>query len=144
MNRQELIESAQSLKKPSKQAVKCYQEKINANVGIMNSKLNSVDEIFQLIGGERNIPMMENNNYNHAQFMYSIFENYIPEVFVDTIIWVFATYRSHGFSPDFWSVMLPKWIDTLKGELNKESFLEIKPFYQWIFDNHSSFTALTD
>ncbi len=144
MNREDLIKSASMLSKPAKSAIKEYQDKINSNVGIMNSKLNSVSEIFKLIGGQQNIPMMENNNYNHAKFMCSIFDNYIPDVFVDTVIWVFSTYRSHGFTTDFWLVMVPKWIDTLKGELSKESFIQVKPFYQWILDNHSSFVVLTN
>ena len=76
--------------------------------------------------------------------MASLFLDYEPEVFVDTVLWVFRAYRSHGFQTTYWAANLNLWVDLLKKDLTPEAFEEIYPFYNWLIVNIPAFVKLTD
>ena len=76
--------------------------------------------------------------------MASVFKNYNPEVLVETVLWVFRAYRSHGFTTNYWATQLNTWISLLKEMLSPESFSEIYPYYEWMQINIPVFTKLSD
>lgn len=97
----------------------------------------------KLIGND-NREMAKDNNHNFSIFMESLFNGYQAEIFVDTVLWVFRAYRSHGFHTTYWAANLNIWIDTLKEILTEKSYGEIAPFYNWLIINIPIFTKLTD
>ena len=143
MTKSELIISAGKLQQPSTDTVLEYEEKREEFVSEMNEKMLSRSDLAMLVG-EENKSMMEDNHINHARFMSSVFAEYQPEVLVETIIWVFRTYRSHGFNLAYWPAQLNQWIEIYKTNLSDKSYNEIYPFYNWIIENQSSFSELSD
>jgi hypothetical protein len=94
--------------------------------------------------GSGNEAMAEDNNRNFARFMESIFRHYQPEVLVETVLWVFRAYRSHGFQTTYWPANLDTWVELLREELAAESFEAVYPFYDWLIVHIPWFVKLTD
>ena len=51
---------------------------------------------------EGNQAMMLNNHENHEKYMKSVFFHYEPNLFVETLVWVFRACRSHGFDTAYY------------------------------------------
>jgi hypothetical protein len=94
--------------------------------------------------GKGNEQMAEDNNRNFPRFMFSLFSEYQPAVFVETVLWVFRAYRSHGFQTTYWAANLNIWVDLLQKELSADAWTQIYPFYNWLIVNIPVFTAVTD
>jgi hypothetical protein len=109
----------------------------------MNAIMLKRADIKDLVG-EENLLMMQDNHSNHIRFIASILKEFNPEVLVETILWVFRAYRSHGFSTNYWAAQLNTWIEVLKNQLSAESYLEINPLYNWMQINIPIFVKLSD
>ena len=102
MTRESLIESAALLKQPSKTVRDEYSLKREYLATEINRIMGERPDVDYMIGG--NIAMMQDNHRNHARFMESLFVAFDPIVLVDTVLWVFRAYRSHGFQLTYWTV----------------------------------------
>ena len=109
----------------------------------MNSLMLERKDLEKLIGKD-NERMMKDNHANHVRFIASILKNYNPEVLVDTVLWVFRAYRSHGFSTNYWATQLNSWIIILKEVLSPKSYTEVYPLYEWMQVNIPLFVKLSD
>ncbi len=143
MDKKTLIETAGMLKKVTPVSVKEYTEKIDFLVSSMNNILSSRKDILKIIGVD-NLDMMFDNHANHARFMSSIFTVYVPEVFVETILWVFRAYRSHRFTTNYWATQLNVWIQIIKQNMSPKAAVEILPYYEWMQINIPLFVKLSD
>ncbi|WP_421918104.1 hypothetical protein [Marinifilum sp.] len=143
MNKQQLLSSANELHQVKQNTANEYLEKSETLISKINTKMLNREDIKKLIG-ENNIGMMKDNHANHVRFIHSILNHYNAEVLVDTILWVFRSYRSHGFSANYWAAQLNAWIEILQEELNEDSRNEIHPYYNWILINIPSFVALSN
>jgi len=143
MDKSLLEQSASHLKQVRKKSAVEYTEKLDYLVAMINAVMLQRKDVKALVG-ENNLDMMKDNHANHARFMSSIFTNYNPEVLIDTVLWVFRAYRSHGFSTNYWAAQLNVWIELLKKELSKESYEEIFPYYKWMQTNIPLFVQLSD
>jgi hypothetical protein len=99
---------------------------------------------FEKLVGKGNRQMAEDNNKNFPRFMESMFVDYKPKVFLETVLWVFRAYRSHGFDSTYWAANLNIWVDMLKEDLSEQAFKEIYPFYNWLIVNIPIFVKLAD
>ncbi len=138
-----LLASAHKLTAPSERAREEFKAKIDLFVTAGNASIAARPDLCKLIGAD-NHAMAENNNSNFARFMYSMFVEYHPATLVETVLWVFRAYRSHGFQSTYWAANLDIWLKMLKKELTDESFQEISPFYHWLIINIPLFVKLTD
>lgn len=143
MNKEYILKSAKLLKKASKTACDEFSLKSDKLISEMNSEMLKRPEVEELVG-KNNIDMMQDNHANHIRFISSILKNYDEEVLVETILWVFRAYRSHGFSTNYWAVQLNTWIKILKNQLSDETFLEVQPLYEWMQINIPVFVAISD
>ena len=143
MDKKELIESAQQLNQVSDSSALNYSSNTELLVSKMNTTLSARKDILDIIG-ESNLDMMYDNHANHARFMTSIFNHYNPEEFVETILWVFRAYRSHGFTTNYWAAQLNLWIQIIGNILSPEALTEIKPYYEWMQVNIPVFVKLSD
>ena len=141
--REEILQSAKKLTAPSESSIMEFNEKWRQISAEGSNQLSSRADYEKLIG-KGNQQMAEDNNQNFPRFMASLFSNYKPEVFIETVLWVFRAYRSHGFQTTYWPANLNLWLDLLKKELSPKSFEEIEPFYNWIIINIPAFVKLTD
>jgi len=65
-------------------------------------------------------------------------------VLVETVLWVYRAYRSHGFRLTYWPAQLNAWMVVLKAQLSEDTFREIHPLYNWFIVNQAAFVRLTD
>ncbi|MBF0407193.1 MAG: hypothetical protein HQM10_07560 [Candidatus Riflebacteria bacterium] len=143
MTKECLFARASTIKLPSLQAATTYDNKSEALVAKINQLMTQREDLERLIG-KGNSQMMEDNHRNHARFMNSIFRHYDAGVFVDTILWVFRAYRTHGFNLSYWPAQLDTWVQIMKSELPEEIFKELYPFYEFMIVNQPAFAELSD
>ncbi len=141
--KEELLKSAARLKQPDSDAVQAFS-RIQGRLAEKGSRILSGREDLERLIGEGNWSMAQDNNRNFARFMESIFSNYNPEVFTETVLWVFRAYRSHGFQTTYWAANLNIWMEMLEEDLSPAAFQEIEPFYDWLIVNIPVFTLLSE
>ncbi len=141
--KEKLLATASKLNQPSSSAADEFSSK-QTQLATMGSQILSQRPDVEKLVGKGNLSMSEDNNRNFASFMVSLFSDYSPDVFLETVLWVFRTYRSHGFKATYWSANLNIWVDMMNQELTKDTVDELYPFYNWIIVNIPIFTALTD
>ncbi len=143
MTPDQLIQSASKLAQPADTATLEFAEKREQLAALASQRLAEREDLDKLIGSG-NQQMAADNNRNFARFMESLFSDYHPEVWVETVLWVFRAYRSHGFQTTYWATNLNIWIDLLKAQLSADAFHELYPFYHWLIINITVFAKLSD
>ena len=143
MDKNYLLETARAIKQVDPEVADAYAQQADELISRINKSMLARPEITELVGKDH-LDMMKDNHANHVRFMSSILMHYNPEVFVDTVLWVFRAYRSHGFSSNYWATQLNAWIEILKEVLTKESFHQIYPYYEWMQIHIPVFVQLTD
>jgi len=143
MKKKELVKTASALIPPSDEAIAEFSEKADGMINILNQRFSQRKDIEQLIG-EGNLDMMHDNHRNHVRFMISLFNEYDPVVFTETVLWVFRAYRSHGFKLTYWPAQLDSWVEIFKSKLSQECFNQIYPFYHWMIVNNPIFATISD
>ncbi len=143
MKKDDLLKTAQKLAQPSPEALTEFSGKSESMAHELNQRFSRRKDLPQLIG-EGNTEMMFDNHRNHLRFMVSLFSNYEPQVLVETVLWVFRAYRSHGFKLTYWPAQLDSWVDIFKGQLTRTCYDEIYPFYHWMIVNNAYFALLSD
>jgi len=143
VNEERLIKSAEELKQPSEASTKIFYEKIDTIAEELNRIMLARPDIDRLIG-LNNADMMQNNSRNYLRFMGAIFHSYDPIVLVQTSLWAFRAYRSHGFFIEYWPANLDTTVQILKRELPEKVYKEVYPFFEWLIVNIPAFIAITD
>jgi len=105
MDKKYLLETARQLKQVSVKTADEYHQNAEKLTARMNSLMLERTDLEDLVGAN-NISMMKDNHANHIRFIASILKNYNPDVLVDTVLWVFRAYRSHGFTTNYWAAQL--------------------------------------
>jgi hypothetical protein len=143
VDEQKLIQSAQKLKQPSEDSTNVYYDKIDEIAEELNRIMLARPDIGRLIG-KGNTEMMENNSRNYLRFMGAIFHSYDPMVLVQTSLWAFRAYRSHGFFVEYWPANLDTTVQILKKKLPEPVYKEIYPFFEWLIVNIPAFVLITE
>jgi hypothetical protein len=138
-----LLTQAQKLEPPGETAIREFADKWENMAATGTRLLMARPDLAKLVG-RGNEKMAEDNNRNFPRFMLSLFSDYQPAVFVETVLWVFRAYRSHGFQTTYWAANLNIWVDLLQKELSEDAWQQIYPFYNWLIVNIPVFTAITD
>lgn len=143
MNKSDLLESASKLKSPPEKTISEYAQTKDVLAEKLTRIMRERRDLETLIGTD-NLEMMEQNHRNHVLFMESLFRSFDPKVFVETVLWVFRSYRSHGFKLAYFPAKLDNWVILLQEELSPAGFEAIYPFYQWMIVNQPYFAVLSD
>jgi len=143
MTRDELLETAKVLPPFTTASAHEYSAQREAIVTEINQLLLQRPDIHLMVGAS-NIDMMRDNHANHARFVESLLLHYSAETLVETVLWVFRAYRSHGFHLTYWPAQLNAWVEVLRHRLSPESFAVIYPLYHWFIIHIPTFAALTD
>jgi hypothetical protein len=122
----------------SKEAAEEYGKNIDVMIKKVDQDMSEKENLNQLIG-DNPLNKMEDNHKNHANFMYNSFQLNDPELFLNTIIWVYKTYNNHGFSYDYFPVELRSWISAVKKYLSTETQNSIIKVYKWMLNYHQIF-----
>lgn len=143
MTKEYLLESASKLTQPQEKYAKEFEENKQRFAVLLNEKMTTRSDLEKLVGAE-NVEMMQDNSRNLFRFMSSMFTEYNPNIFVNTLLWVFRAYRFHGFSITFWSANVDTIFEILSEELSDGAKREILPFFNWIIINIPKFVDITD
>jgi hypothetical protein len=143
MDKNYLLETALQLKQVSAKTAEEYYQNADKLITEMNNLMLGRPDI-EILVGKNNISMMKDNHANHVRFIASILKNHNHEVLVDTVLWVFRAYRSHGFTTNYWAAQLNTWLIIIKNTLTPESFIEVYPYYEWMQVNIPLFVTVSD
>ena len=143
ITREGLLATASELKQPPREAADEFGAKRERLAAEGNRRMGARADLERLVGSG-NESMAADNNRNFARFMESVFCHYQPEVLLETVLWVFRAYRSHGFQTTYWSANLDTWVELLREELSEEAFAAVYPFYDWLIVHIPWFVKLTD
>lgn len=143
MQRQDLIRTAAELPPVTADARDAYRNARESMVADVNRIMKERPDVERLVGAD-NLAMMENNHANHARFVETILGRMDPEVLVDTVLWVFKAYRSHGFSLAYWPAQLNAWLEVMRTHLDAEHYDAVCPLYEWFIVRQPAFVALSD
>ena len=127
----------------SREATRDYVENTDKLIEMVNNDLKKRDDLEELIGNN-SVQVMVDNHENHARFMANVFKLNNYEMLLDTIVWVYRTYRRHGFSYDYFPVELKAWSRTVERELGSRSANQINRIYSFMLDNHERFVELAE
>ena len=143
MTKQELTQTALLLQQTPPHVAKEYAAKRDALAARINQIMEQRADLERLIGAN-NLEMMKDNHRNHARFIASLLAAYSPDVLVETVLWVFRAYRSHGFQMTYWPAQLDTWVEVLREDLTPEAYETIYPFYHWMIVHQPHFIALSE
>jgi hypothetical protein len=143
MNLNYLIETARKLRQPSAEAAAEFEAARDGLAEELNRRMVARPDLEKLIG-PGNRAMMEDNSRNFCRFMGSMFLAYEPEVLVQTALWVFRAYRSHGFQTTYWPANLDTFVEIAREKLSPAVFAETYPFFHWLIVNIPSFVKISD
>jgi hypothetical protein len=143
MIRQDLIETAAKLQQPDAEVVDEFASKADLLAAELNRRMLARPDLERLVG-KGNELMMQDNSRNFTRFMSSLFHWFRPEVLVDTSLWVFRAYRSHGFHTTYWPANIDTFVEILKEEMSPRAYAVLCPFYDWLIVNIPAFVAHSD
>lgn len=143
MKKEYLMKSAVSLVQPGETAAKEFEQLRDRLAEEHNRRMGARPDLERLIGAG-NHSMMEDNSRNFCRFMSTLFSAYQPEVFVETVLWVFRAYRAHGFSTAYWPAHLDTFVELVRERLSPQTFDETYPFFNWLITNIPVFVVITD
>ena len=143
MDKHDMVKSASILKPPSVLAAKALGGVVDICAAELTSSLTRRKDLDSLIG-PGNVNLVETNHINHFRYIASLAALYDPLSFVEIVIWVFRTYRAHGFAVDYWEIMLPEAKTALRKHLDPSVAVEIEPFHDWLLAHIADFKILSD
>lgn len=137
------LQEAQGLPAVAPEAVQAYKAHLDGMVEWVNQAMAAHPEVHRLIGFNP-LSMMYDNHLNHARFMASVFRFRAMALLVKTVVWVYRTYHSHGFSYDYFPAELAAWQQALTSFLEPSQSQAIVAIYQWLVDHHEVMVALAE
>jgi methanogenic corrinoid protein MtbC1 len=138
----ELLIKTKELPIISLAATLAYKEKTPAMTKYVDEKLNSMPEIYSLIGNS-DMQVLYDNHKHHAAFIGTVFSLGNYELLCKTIPWVYRSYHNHKFSYDYFPVELKAWKEAIDKYIDNNLATEIKNIYNWMIDNHEIFIELS-
>jgi hypothetical protein len=143
MNKEKLIDIAPDLFNIPEAHINELGLQMDKLVADMNDNMCKRPDINDLVGQD-NLRMMKDNHANHLRFVLSLLENYNKLVLVDTVAWVYRSYRSRGFHMNYWAAQINTWIDLFKKHLSEDAFVSIYPLYKWFSITIPHFSKISD
>ncbi len=143
MTIEELLKSAAELTQVPPDAAAEFASAQDALAAELIRRMGLRPDLERMIGA-KNGEMMENNSRNFLRFMNSLFHHYAPQVLVETAVWVFRSYRAHGFQVSYWPANLDTTVELLREELSAPTFDAVYPYFVWLIVNIPSFTGLSE
>lgn len=143
MPRDQLILSAQEIEQPSEQTAAALDRIAEICAAALTAYMLEQKNWAELIG-PGNLEVMEANHLAHFRYMASIAHLFDATSFVETVLWVFRTYRARGFQVAYWQNMLPKSKRILKQLCEPAVYDQIRPIYDWLITHIPSFKELSE
>ncbi len=143
MPRQELIRSAEKIALPSARAAAELDRDSAGCAAELTAAMLAHPGIDTLVG-QGNAEMMEVNHQNQFRYLASLALLFDAVSLVETVLWVFRTYRARGFQVAYWDRMLPEARRVLARRMDPDLARQFDPLYDWLTQNVNSFASLSD
>ena len=143
MDKNQLLESAKVFATRAASTSGHLEGKVELCAAELTAALNARPDLEELIGAG-NMSVMEMNHINHFRYMNSLAALYDPKSFVETVLWVFRTYRARGFNVKYWEIMLPEAMIILRQHLGDAHYHELGQYYEWLHANIQTFASLSE
>jgi hypothetical protein len=141
VSKEDLIELAGRITPPSRACSDKMTEQADVLASALNRRMMAREDLISLIGSG-NEELMEANHANHFKYIASLASLYDATSMVETIMWVIRAYTAHGFSPQYWDVMLPEAIEVLQHHLPPDDFCQVKVMYDFISQHFEDFVNI--
>lgn len=136
---QYLTDVLQPIDDTAKQA---YEQAMTSMVASVNEVMSKREDIVDLIGPNA-LEVMYGNHLNHVNFMVSLFGVKSAETLAKTIVWVYQSYMSRGFSPNYFPIELKAWQHAVDQYLAPAHATIINALYQTLIEHHRDFLFLS-
>lgn len=143
MNKNIIVDSAKNIVTSTVLSPSAWEAGLNNHAAELTAILSRREDLEDLIG-PGNLSVMEMNHANHFRYMISTAALFDPKSFVETVIWVFRTYRARGFSVRYWEVMLPEAMNILHRHMGDDYQQGLGPYYEWLLANIPAFAELSE
>jgi len=143
MDKNQLVKSATTLQVKDVSGFLALADRSEVWAAELSAVMKRRPDLEDLIG-PGNLSVMESNHANHFRYMRSVVALFDPKSFVETVLWVFRTYRARGFSVRYWEIMLPEAMAILRRDLGDDDLNAAKPYYAWLHAHIPSFAALSE
>ena len=102
----------------------------------VDAALQARPDLPALIGteGTDGIEAMDANHVNHARFMTSVFAQRDAAPLIDTMIYIYSSYISRGFSPNYFHIELECWAEAVTAHVPLGSAGAIGDVYRTMID----------
>ena len=140
--KEKLLEELTELSPVSQSSAKAYHEHMTFLLDRVNKKMASRPDLPDLVGSNP-LSFMYDNHRNHAVFMDNVFQLSLFPLLLDTVPWVYRTYRNHGFSHDYFPAHLRAWREAIPEILDPETSAPLVRVYDWMLSRHEDFIALS-
>jgi methanogenic corrinoid protein MtbC1 len=119
-----------------------YESETPAMLEYVNQSFKKLPNLFTLTGST-STELMSVNHANHVEFMATIFQIKSAVVLFDVIIWVYRSYASRGFSPDYFVYELQFWKEAVSMYVRPAESSATMHVYELMIQNHSNFLHLS-
>jgi hypothetical protein len=143
MRQADLIRAAQGLRPVAPEAAREFAEKREGLAMALTQRMLARPDLERLVG-VGNADMMQNDSRNMTRFLATMYEHLAPETLVETVLWVFRAYRSHGFQVTFWAANLDTLLEALREQTSPAAYRDLSPLVEWLIVHVPAFTALSD
>jgi len=142
MNSEQFLAEARKTLHVGAAAAAEYVEARDAMMEEVNTRMTEHPQISSLIGGNP-LSMMYNNHRNHIDFLATVFKFRGFDMLAKTLPWVYHSYRSHGFSFDYFPLELEAWKNAVRKHLPPAAASEINMVYDWMLRHHQTLIDLS-
>lgn len=139
---EEIKQEIDQLPRIEKETGEKYYANKDKLIKTVNDILADRDNIENLIGYNP-LELMKENHENHARFMGNVFILNEYRMLIDTVPWVYNTYRQKGFSYKYFHQELKAWKQAIKTILGSKKTASILKIYDWLIENHDKFITIS-
>lgn len=131
-----LLDEAVQLQTVSVESAQAYEREADNMLRMVDRRLIEREDLRGLIGTNP-IAFMRKNHQHHVGFMANVFRYSCFGLLANVLVWVYRSYRSHGFSTDYFPIELAAWREAVGSCLNGTEAAEIDKIYGWMMSHHA-------
>ncbi len=124
------------------QTAQAYENQIPLLIAFVNEHMVKREDITDFIG-HNPLDVLHGDHRHHADFIASQLRLKSAETLVKTIIWVYQSYISRGFSPSYFPIDTRLWLAAVQRCIPAPHHEPITRLYQHILESHRDFLVLS-
>jgi methanogenic corrinoid protein MtbC1 len=136
------VKKAIKLEPVPPEATEAYHSNSEKLVAQVNREITGRGDLRTLIG-DNSFNVLFDNHRHHVSFMDSVFYFNNFEMLARNLPWVYRTYISRGFSPDYFPAVLGAWIGAIQLHIDPATRDPLLRVYEWMLESHRDILELS-